>query len=145
MAAAHAHGLAVFLDVVFNHLGPSDPDQWQFDGRSKNGCGGIYFYNDDRALTKHVGAGDAGCCAQWAANFVHPIRRAVISPQDEQRSLGAIGDAICHRDNDDASDRFIHSESHDEVESGKRVSGASRSARCAVDGLRHAACHSTAR
>ena len=49
--AAHAHGLAVILDVVYNHFGPSDIDLWQFDGWSENDRGGIYFYNDDRAST----------------------------------------------------------------------------------------------
>ena len=48
---AHARGLAVLLDVVYNHLGPSDLDLWQFDGWSESGRGGIYFYNDDRAKT----------------------------------------------------------------------------------------------
>ncbi|WP_425258658.1 alpha-amylase family glycosyl hydrolase [Rubrivivax sp. RP6-9] len=204
---AHAQGLAVILDVVYNHLGPSDLDLWRFDGWSENGRGGIYFYNDDRAgtpwgdtrpdygrsevrqflldnarmwlgeyhvdglridgtvyirtahgpgsedlpdgwsllqainalvaesfpgrltiaedlqnnpwLTKEVGAGGAGFGAQWDANFVHPIRRAVITPQDEQRSIGAIGDAIRQRDGDDAFARVIYSESHDEVASGR--------------------------
>jgi 1,4-alpha-glucan branching enzyme len=51
--------------------------------------------------------------------FVHPIRQAVITPQDEQRSLAAIRDAICYRYNDDAFDRVIYSESHDEVANGK--------------------------
>lgn len=50
---SHAHdlGIAVLLDVVYNHLGPSDLDLWQFDGWSENGLGGIYFYNDFRAMT----------------------------------------------------------------------------------------------
>jgi 1,4-alpha-glucan branching enzyme len=39
------------LDVVYNHLGPGDLDLWQFDGWSDNGGGGIYFYNDARAVT----------------------------------------------------------------------------------------------
>jgi 1,4-alpha-glucan branching enzyme len=48
---AHAAGIAVFLDVVFNHLGPSDLDIWQFDGWAANGKGGIYFYEDERSTT----------------------------------------------------------------------------------------------
>lgn len=49
--AAHQHGIAVILDVVYNHFGPGDLDLWQFDGWSENGGGGIYFYNDWRAKT----------------------------------------------------------------------------------------------
>ncbi len=48
---AHARGLAVLVDVVYNHFGPSDLDLWQFDGWSENDKGGIYFYNDHRAET----------------------------------------------------------------------------------------------
>jgi 1,4-alpha-glucan branching enzyme len=170
---AHQQGIAVILDVVYNHLGPSDLDLWQFDGWSEHNRGGIYFYNDDRAhtpwgdtrpdygrgevrqylrdnvfmwleeyhvdglrfdgtvyirtlhgpgsddlpegwsllqaintlvaqkfpgritiaedlqnnkwLTKDVGTGGAGFGSQWDSNFVHPIRQAVITPQDEHR------------------------------------------------------------
>lgn len=49
--AAHALGIAVILDVVYNHLGPSDLDLWRFDGWSENDKGGIYFYNDWRSNT----------------------------------------------------------------------------------------------
>jgi 1,4-alpha-glucan branching enzyme len=48
---AHELGIAVIVDVVYNHLGPGDLNLWQFDGWSENGKGGIYFYNDDRAET----------------------------------------------------------------------------------------------
>lgn len=48
---AHAKGMAVILDVVYNHFGPSDLDLWRFDGWSENDLGGIYFYNDWRANT----------------------------------------------------------------------------------------------
>ena len=204
---AHQQGIAVILDVVYNHLGPSDLDLWQFDGWSENNRGGIYFYNDERAitpwgetrpdygrgevrqylldnvmmwlgeyhvdgirfdctqfirtrngsreedlpegwsllqwinsqisqkypgritiaedlqnykwLTRDVGAGGAGFGSQWDAMFVHPIRQAVVTTQDEQRSLTAIRDAICYRYNDDAFERVIYSESHDEVANGK--------------------------
>ncbi len=204
---AHQEGIAVILDVVYNHLGPSDLDLWQFDGWSVNKRGGIYFYNDDRAstpwgetrpdygrgevrrylldnalmwfeeyhvdglrfdctefirtvhgseaqdipdgwsllqwinsqvaekspgrvtiaedmqnnewLTKDVGAGGAGFGAQWDALFVHSIRQAAITPQDSDRSLAAVRDAICHRYNNDAFERVIYSESHDEVANGR--------------------------
>ncbi len=49
--AAHQHGIAVIIDVVYNHFGPSDLDLWQFDGWSENDKGGIYFYNDWRSAT----------------------------------------------------------------------------------------------
>ncbi|KRF35588.1 alpha-amylase family glycosyl hydrolase [Terrabacter sp. Soil810] len=48
---AHRHGIAVILDVVINHYGPSDLSLWQFDGWSEDGKGGIYFYNDERSAT----------------------------------------------------------------------------------------------
>ena len=204
---AHRQGMAVILDVVFNHLGPSDLDLWQFDGWSENNLGGIYFYNDNRAktpwgetrpdygrnevrqfildnvlmwfeeyhvdglrfdctefihtingtsdqdlpagwsllqwinsevarqfpgritiaedmqnnewVTKDMGAGGAGFSSQWDANFVHPIRQAVITPDDSQRSLAAIRDALEMRYDDNAFDRVVYSESHDEVANGR--------------------------
>jgi 1,4-alpha-glucan branching enzyme len=39
--AAHAQGIGVIVDVVYNHLGPSDLDLWQFDGWSENESGSI--------------------------------------------------------------------------------------------------------
>lgn len=47
--AAHQRGLAVILDVVYNHF--VGDNMWQFDGWSENGRGGIYFYNDERGDT----------------------------------------------------------------------------------------------
>jgi 1,4-alpha-glucan branching enzyme len=49
--AAHDRGIAVIVDVVYNHLGPSDLDLWQFDGWSEDGSGGIYLYAGERAMT----------------------------------------------------------------------------------------------
>jgi 1,4-alpha-glucan branching enzyme len=50
--AAHAHGLAVIMDVVYNHFGPNDLDLWRFDGWSDgNHDGGIYFYDNARIGT----------------------------------------------------------------------------------------------
>ena len=204
---AHRRGIAVILDVVYNHFGPSDLDLWRFDGWHENDKGGIYFYNDHRSATpwgdtrpdysrgevrqfirdnalmwldechvdglrmdmtlyvrtirgeggddlpeawnllqwvntevreRHPGAiliaedlrshpgitqavadGGAGFHAQWDANFVHPVRQAVIVPEDGQRSMDAVRDAIVFRYNDDAFRRVVYSESHDEVANGK--------------------------
>jgi len=45
--ACHERGLAVHLDIVHNHYGPSDLSLWQFDGYSGGDNGaGIYFYED---------------------------------------------------------------------------------------------------
>ena len=207
--AAHRAGLAVILDVVYNHFGPGDLDLWQFDGWSENGMGGIYFYNDwhaetpwgstrpdygrkevrqfirdnalmwleeyhvdglrfdmtlyihnvrasgdpggdlpdgwslvqwinrevrqrypgritiaedlqnDDRITKPVDQAGGGFTAQWDARFVHPVRAAVIAPNDEQRSLDSIRGAIEARFNGDPFQRVIYSESHDEVANGK--------------------------
>lgn len=48
---AHELNIAVILDVVYNHFGPSDLDLWQFDGWQENDKGGIYFYNDWKSHT----------------------------------------------------------------------------------------------
>lgn len=47
---AHRRGIAVILDVVYNHLGPDDLDLWNWDGSDPEGRG-PYFYPDDRAET----------------------------------------------------------------------------------------------
>jgi 1,4-alpha-glucan branching enzyme len=41
---AHELGIAVILDVVYNHFGPADSILWQFDGSGPGWDGGIYFY-----------------------------------------------------------------------------------------------------
>jgi 1,4-alpha-glucan branching enzyme len=50
--ACHARGLAVLLDVIHNHYGPSDLEMWNFDGWSGSGAlgGGIYFNQSDTNL-----------------------------------------------------------------------------------------------
>ena len=50
--SCHLRGLAVLLDVVHNHYGPSDLDMWNFDGWSGGGPigGGIYFYESNSNL-----------------------------------------------------------------------------------------------
>jgi 1,4-alpha-glucan branching enzyme len=44
--ACHENGIAVLIDVVHNHYGPTDLAIWQYDGWSQNGLGGIHFYNE---------------------------------------------------------------------------------------------------
>ena len=206
--AAHAHGIAVLFDVVYNHFGPSDLDLWRFDGWSRDDKGGIYFYNDARAQTpwgdtrpdygrpevrdfirdnalmwleefrmdglrwdatayvrnvlgggdpaselrdgwelmrritaetdqrqpwklhvaedlrnngwmvKSVDEGGAGFDTQWDAEFVHPVRRALIAPDDGARSMDQVRRAIEHRYEGDPLKRVIYTESHDEVANG---------------------------
>lgn len=51
--AAHEHGVAVILDVVYNHLGPHDLDLKRFDGWwDPDHPDGIYFYDGERLSTK---------------------------------------------------------------------------------------------
>lgn len=56
---AHRRGLAVMLDVIYNHFSNTN-DLWNFDGWNENGGGGIYFYNDDRVKTPWGGRPDYG-------------------------------------------------------------------------------------
>jgi 1,4-alpha-glucan branching enzyme len=206
---AHGAGIAVILDVVYNHLGPSDLDLWQFDGWSVHGKGGIYFYQDARsstpwgdtrpdygrpevreflgdnalmwldefrvdglrwdatsyissiggagpgapdaipdgwslmaavndqvarrfpgrlmvaedlqgeaAIVAQTAAGGAGFGAQWDGGFVHPVRAALIAPDDEARDVAAVARAIAV-DPAMALRRIIYTESHDDVANGK--------------------------
>lgn len=48
---AHSQGIAVILDVVYNHWGPGDNALWRFDGWGEPDKGGIYFYQDWRSRT----------------------------------------------------------------------------------------------
>ncbi len=202
---AHKRGIAVLLDVVYNHFGPSDLDLWRFDGWSENDKGGVYFYNDDRSqtpwgdtrpdygreevrrfihdnamswlhdyhldglrfdMTPYIrsvhGSGydlpegwdlmrwvnlslreqfpgaisiaedmqedprisrtsDDGAAfhAQWDGAFVHPVRQIVIAPDDNDRSIAALKQALEARYNDDAFQRVVYTESHDEVANGR--------------------------
>ena len=205
--SAHQHGIAVIMDVVYNHFGPSDLDLWQFDGWGENGKGGIYFYNDWRsstpwgdsrpdygrgevrqfihdnammwleeyrmdglrydmtlfirsvdgsdekaipegwslaqwinreihetypgkitiaedlrtndAITKPEAYGGANFSSQWDEAFVHPIREALSLSDDQHRDMHAVAAAINHRYNNDAFERVVYTESHDEVANGK--------------------------
>lgn len=59
--AAHMVGIAVILDVVYNHFGPGlDSCLNNFDGTTDPGWQGIYFYQDDRVDTPFGSRPDFG-------------------------------------------------------------------------------------
>ena len=70
-------------------------------------------------LTKPTGAGGAGFGSQWDSAFVHPIRANVVKMDDGDRSMDEIVRSIQFRYNEDAIQRVIYSESHDEDANGK--------------------------
>ena len=70
-------------------------------------------------LVKTVGEGGAGFDCQWDAKFVNIIRRNIIAPDDEQRNMNEVREAIENRYNMDAFQRIIYTESHDDVANGK--------------------------
>jgi 1,4-alpha-glucan branching enzyme len=74
--------------------------------------------NDDR-LTRPVDQGGAGFTAQWAGRFVHPVRDAVVTPDDAQRCLDCVRMAIESPLGGDPFQRVIYSESHDDVANGR--------------------------
>ncbi|MBC7853305.1 MAG: alpha amylase C-terminal domain-containing protein, partial [Pirellulaceae bacterium] len=70
-------------------------------------------------ITKTTGSGGAGFDSQWDAQFVHPIRDAIITGTDSARNMFAVRDALTHLYNGSATQRIIYTESHDEVANGK--------------------------
>jgi 1,4-alpha-glucan branching enzyme len=74
---------------------------------------------DNVWLTRRVDAGGAGFGSQWAANFVHPVRRALIAARDEDRNVVQLREAILGAYDGDAFKRVIYTESHDEVANGR--------------------------
>ena len=199
---ANARGIGVLLDMVHNHYGPNDLDVWRYDGWSQGSFGGIFFYNDDRAvtawgntrpdfgrgevrsyirdnalmwaqdfrasgfrwdstltmrttnwgdngdgwsllqwindsidgtqpwkiniaedlqnndwLTRPTSQGGAGFDSQWS-NYVHTVREALTTPDDNARSMSSIAWALNERFNGDAFHRVIYTESHDEDANG---------------------------
>jgi len=70
-------------------------------------------------LTKVTGEGGAGFDAQWDPGFVHPIREAILSPDDKARNMDAVRNATAHRSDKEPFNRVIYTESHDEVANGK--------------------------
>jgi 1,4-alpha-glucan branching enzyme len=70
-------------------------------------------------ITKRVQDGGAGFDAQWDSAFVHPLRSALVTINDENRSMEDIARAIEFKYNMDFIQRVIYSDSHDEDANGK--------------------------
>ena len=71
-------------------------------------------------LVKSDGAGGAGFQTQWDAGFFHPVNAALITPNDAQRDMQAVRNAIVNRYDGRAMARVVYTESHDEVANGKQ-------------------------
>jgi len=110
-----------------NNGGGTDiPDGWSVMQYANNEVDAQYagkisiaedLQNNDY-ITKTTGAGGAGFDSQWDAQFVHPIRDAVIAGNDASRSMYAVRDALTHNYNGSQTQRVIYTESHDEVANG---------------------------
>jgi 1,4-alpha-glucan branching enzyme len=66
-------------------------------------------------ITSKSGENDPSFDAQWDIDFVYKIRHAIVTPNDEDRDMNSVAEAIGHRFNNDAFRRIIYTESHDEV------------------------------
>ncbi len=129
----HVDGLRLDMTLFMHHVrgdgdpGADLPDGWNLVQRinrevAQRFPGRITIaedLRDDDRITKSADHGGAGFTAQWVASFVHPIRAAVITPNDDQRSLESIRRAIDGGYNGDPFQRVLYSESHDEVANGQ--------------------------
>lgn len=77
-------------------------------------------FRGDGAITRQTGWGGAGFDSQWDGEFFHPIADTIIAREDRDRSMAAVRDAIRHQFNDQATQRVIYTESHDEVSNGRQ-------------------------
>lgn len=66
-------------------------------------------------ITSKASDSDPSFDAQWDIDFVYKLRNAIVTPDDKERDMKAVAEAIGHRFNNDAFRRIIYTESHDEV------------------------------
>jgi len=66
-------------------------------------------------ITAPTSTGGAGFDSQWDDQYYKTIRAALETPDDRERNLYDVRDAITRRWNGDAFHRVIYTESHDEV------------------------------
>lgn len=110
-----------------NGVGTDIPDGWSLMQYVNNEINAYQSWKisiaedlqNNEWLTKTTGAGGAGFDSQWDAQFVHPIRDAIITGTDSNRNMFSVRDAITHLYNGDAVQRVVYTESHDEVANGK--------------------------
>jgi 1,4-alpha-glucan branching enzyme len=74
---------------------------------------------DNEFITLAQQEGGAAFRAQWCGQFVHTIRGVLIEPDDSNRDMQAVVEAIQKRYHGNAFERVIYTESHDEVANGK--------------------------
>lgn len=129
----HCDGLRFDMTLYIRHVkGDGDPgaalsDGWSLTQEINNMVHRDFPHaltiaedlQDCDALTKRTDEGGAGFNVQWDARFVHPIRRLVCTPKDEERSLHDLVHAATATYNGDSFERVVYSESHDEVANGK--------------------------
>jgi 1,4-alpha-glucan branching enzyme len=121
------YDMTLYIRSVRSDGEPNLPDGWSLmqwiNGEVRARYPGKILIAEDLqnsdALTADIARGGGGFCAQWDANFVHPVREAVIVQNDEWRSMNAVADSIRFSYNGDPMQRVIYSESHDEVANGK--------------------------
>jgi 1,4-alpha-glucan branching enzyme len=95
--------------------------QWINEEKNRFFAGRISIAEDIQQnswITKPRSAGGLGYDSQWDPAFIHPVRQAIIAPDDSQRSMAEVAKAIEFRYNEDAIQRIIYSESHDSVANG---------------------------
>ncbi|MEC8559992.1 MAG: alpha-amylase family glycosyl hydrolase, partial [Planctomycetota bacterium] len=76
-------------------------------------------FDNNEWISKDVGAGGAGFDSQWDARFFYPVRNAVQTVADADRSMWDVRDAIISSFNGNHTHRVIYTESHDEVANGR--------------------------
>jgi len=70
-------------------------------------------------ITNSPENGGMGYGSQWDAGFVHTVRDAIITANDQDRNIFSVAETIADRYNADSFQRIIYTESHDEVANGQ--------------------------
>jgi 1,4-alpha-glucan branching enzyme len=71
------------------------------------------------SITLNTENGGLGYGSQWDAEFVHPVRKALIEQDDVNRDMNAVASALLHRYNHDSFERIVYTKYHDEVANGQ--------------------------